>query len=99
MPFRPPLLPADKPTSIKHGGRYKYIDFYIDLMNPCKSFDSSLGKHMCKAACLSGSMDSLNPHRWKASSSITMVVVFVGCLYCCESTRDVTSSLYVKIGT
>ncbi len=31
-----------------------------------------------------------------ASGSITMVVVFVGCLWCCGWTRDVTSSLYVK---
>jgi hypothetical protein len=33
------------------------------------------------------------------SGSITMVVVFVGCLCCCGWTRDVTSSLYVKNGT
>jgi hypothetical protein len=33
MPFRPPLLPADKPTSIKHRGQYKYIDFYINSLN------------------------------------------------------------------
>ena len=31
-----------------------------------------------------------------ARGSITMVVVFVGCLCCCGWTRDVTSSLYVK---
>ncbi len=31
-----------------------------------------------------------------ASGSITMVVVFVGCLQCCGWTRDVTSSSYVK---
>ncbi len=34
-----------------------------------------------------------------ASSSITMVVVFVGCLCSCGWTRDVTSSSYVKNGT
>ncbi len=34
-----------------------------------------------------------------ASGSITMVVVFVGCLCCCGWTRDVTSSSYVKNGT
>jgi hypothetical protein len=34
-----------------------------------------------------------------ASGSITMVVVFVGCLCCCGWNRDVTSSLYVKNGT
>jgi hypothetical protein len=28
-----------------------------------------------------------------------MVVVFVGCLYCCGLTRDVSSLLYVKNGT
>ncbi len=33
-----------------------------------------------------------------ASSSITMVVVFVGCLCCCGWTRDITSSSYVKNG-
>jgi hypothetical protein len=34
-----------------------------------------------------------------ASSAITMVVVFVGCLCCCGLTRDVTSSSNVKNGT
>ncbi len=34
-----------------------------------------------------------------ASGSITMVVVFDGCLCCCGWTRDVTSSSYVKKGT
>jgi hypothetical protein len=34
-----------------------------------------------------------------ASGSITMVVVFVGCLCCCGWTRDIASSLYVKNGT
>jgi hypothetical protein len=32
-----------------------------------------------------------------ASGAITMVVVFVGCLCCCGLTRDITSSLYVKM--
>jgi hypothetical protein len=34
-----------------------------------------------------------------ASGSITVVVVFVGCLCCCGMTHDVTSSSYVKNGT
>ncbi len=34
-----------------------------------------------------------------ANGSITMVVVFVGCLCSCGWTCDVTSSLYVKNGT
>jgi hypothetical protein len=34
-----------------------------------------------------------------ASGSITMVVIFVVCLYCCGWTRDIMSSLYVKPGT
>jgi hypothetical protein len=34
-----------------------------------------------------------------ASSSITMVVVFVGCLCCCGWTHDVTRPSYVKNGT
>ncbi len=32
------------------------------------------------------------------SGSITMVVVFVGCLCCCGRTHDITSSSYVKFG-
>jgi hypothetical protein len=42
MPFRPPLSQADEPTSIKHRGQYNYIDFYINLLNLTKPFDSSL---------------------------------------------------------
>jgi hypothetical protein len=38
------LLPADEPTSIKHRGRYKYIDFYINLLNLTKPFNSGLEK-------------------------------------------------------
>jgi hypothetical protein len=34
-----------------------------------------------------------------ARGSITMVVVFVGCLRCCGWTRDVKRSFYVKYGT
>ncbi len=65
MPFWPPLLPADKPTSIKHRGQYKHIDFYINLLNLTKPFDSGLKKWMRKAACHSDSVDSSNPHRWR----------------------------------
>jgi hypothetical protein len=36
MPFWPPLLLADEPTSMKHRGQYKYIDFYINLLNLTK---------------------------------------------------------------
>ncbi len=65
MPFWPSLLPADKPTSIKHRGQYKYIDFYINLLNLTKPFNSGLKKWKRKAACHSGSVVSLNPRRWK----------------------------------
>jgi hypothetical protein len=65
MPFRPPLSPVDEPTSIKQRGGYKYIDFYIILMNLWKSFDTGLRKHMRKAACPSGGMDSSDPCRWR----------------------------------
>jgi hypothetical protein len=44
MPFQPPLLPADEPTSTKHRGRYNYIDFYINLLNLTIPFDSGLKK-------------------------------------------------------
>jgi hypothetical protein len=65
MPFRPPLLPADKPTSMKHRGQYKYIVFCINLLNSTKPFNSGRGQHMRKAARHSGGMDSLKPHRWR----------------------------------
>ena len=65
MPFRPPLLPADKPTSIKHRGQYKYIHFYINLLNLTKPFHSGLKKWMCKAARHLDGVDSSNPRRWR----------------------------------
>ncbi len=65
MPFRPPLLPADKPTSIKHRGQYKYIGFYINLLNLTKSFNSGLKKWMHKAARHSDGVDSSNPRCWR----------------------------------
>jgi hypothetical protein len=43
----------------------KYIDFYINLTNQTKSFDSSLGTNMSKAARPLGSMVSSNPSRWR----------------------------------
>jgi hypothetical protein len=61
----PPLLSADKPTSIKHRGWYKYIDFYISLLNLTKFFNSGLKKWMRKAARHSDGVDSLNPCRWR----------------------------------
>ncbi len=65
MPFWPPLSPADKPTSIKHRGWYKYNHFYINLLNLTKPFDSSLKKWMRKAAHHSGGVVSSNPRRWR----------------------------------
>ncbi len=51
MPFRQPLLlTADKQTSIKHRGQYKYINFYINLLNLIKPINRSLEKWMHEAA-------------------------------------------------
>jgi hypothetical protein len=41
----------------------KNIDFYINLTNQTKSFNSGLGTNMRKAACPSGGVVSLNPRR------------------------------------
>jgi hypothetical protein len=65
MPFWPPLLPADEPTSIKHRGGYKYIDFYINSLNLTKTFDSGLEKWMRKTARHSGGVVSSNPRPWR----------------------------------
>ncbi len=65
MPFRPPLLPVDEPTSINHRGWYNYIDFYINLLNLNKPFNNGLKKWMHKAAHHSDSVDSSNPRRWR----------------------------------
>jgi hypothetical protein len=43
----------------------KYIDFYINLMNQEKSFNSGLETNMRKAACSLGGVVSLNPRRWR----------------------------------
>jgi hypothetical protein len=43
----------------------KYIDFYTNLLNQTKSFDSGLGTNMRKAACPSGGVVSSNPRRWR----------------------------------
>ncbi len=65
MPFWPPLLQADKPTSIKHIDWYKYIDFYINLLNLTKPSKSNLEKWMRKAIHHLDSVDSLHPRRWR----------------------------------
>jgi hypothetical protein len=43
----------------------KIIDFYIDLTNQTKSFNSGLRKNMRKAARPLGGMVSSNPCCWK----------------------------------
>ncbi len=43
----------------------KYIDFYINLMDQTKSFDSGLRTNMRKAAHPLGGMVSSNPRRWR----------------------------------
>jgi hypothetical protein len=68
-------------------------------MNLFKSFDSSLGQYMRKAAHPLGGMESSIHAAGGASGSTTMVVMFLVCLCCCGWTRDVTSSTYVKNGT
>ncbi len=49
----------------KHWGWYKYIEFYINLLNLTKPFDSGLKKWMCKAAHHSDGVDSLNSRCWR----------------------------------
>jgi hypothetical protein len=39
--------------------------FYIALLNLTKPFKGGLGQYMHKAARPSGSVDSLNPSRWR----------------------------------
>ncbi len=60
--------------------RRQWTPFYFNLLKLLNRFDGGIGTNMRKAAHPSGGMDSSNPHRWRASSSITMVVVFVCCL-------------------
>jgi hypothetical protein len=65
MPLRPPLLPADMPNLRIHRGKSKLANFSFTLLNALKSFIGGLGQYMHKAAHHLGSMDSLNPHRWR----------------------------------
>jgi hypothetical protein len=76
-----------------------YIDFYINLMNQTKSFNSGLRLNMRKASCPSGGMVSSNPHHWRGKRRHhhgggvcwLFMLLWIDC--------DVTSSLYVKNGT
>jgi hypothetical protein len=99
MLFWPPLLPVDKPTSIKHRGRYKYIDYYINLLNLPKPFNSGLKNEWARPPTTWAAWYHQIHAAEGASGSITMVVVFVGYLCCCGWTRDVTRPSYVKNGT
>jgi hypothetical protein len=58
-------LAGGKPTSINHRSQYKYINFYINLLNLTQSLISGLGKRMCKAARPSGDVVSSNPRCWR----------------------------------
>ena len=51
------------PISIKHRGKYEYINFYFNLLNLLNCFNGILGKIMRKAAHPSGSVGSSNPRR------------------------------------
>ncbi len=96
MPFWPPLLPADKPKSIKHKNDTNILlstlIYWIEL-NPL----TAALKNECARPPATPTVWIHQIHAaGGASGSITMVVVFVGCLCCCGWTRDVTSSSYVK---
>jgi hypothetical protein len=53
------------PNSIKHRGKHKLINFYINLLNLLNRFDGGIGTSMSKAAHPSGGVDSSNPHSWR----------------------------------
>jgi len=53
------------PNSIKHRGKHKLINFYINLLNLLNRFDGSIGTSMRKAAHPSGGVGSSNPCRWR----------------------------------
>jgi hypothetical protein len=52
------------PNSIKHRGKHKLINFYVNLLNLLNRFDGGIGTSMRKAAYPSGGVGSSNPRRW-----------------------------------
>jgi hypothetical protein len=53
------------PNSMNIRSKKKYIDFYINLTNQTKSFESRLRTNMRKTARPSGGVVSSNPRRWR----------------------------------
>jgi len=53
------------PNLIKHRGKHKLINFYINLLNLLNRFDGGIGTSMCKDAHPSGGVGSSNPRRWR----------------------------------
>ena len=50
---------------MKHRGKHKLINFYINLLNLLNRFDGSIGTSMRKDAHPSGGVGSSNPCRWR----------------------------------
>jgi hypothetical protein len=53
------------PNSIKHRGKHKLINFYINLLNLLNIFNGSIGTSMRKDAHPLGGVGSSNPRRWR----------------------------------
>jgi hypothetical protein len=50
---------------MKHRGKQKLINFYINFLNLLNRFDGSIGTSMRKDAHPSGGVGSSNPCRWR----------------------------------
>ena len=98
MLFWQPLLTTDKQISIKHRGWYKYINFYINLLN-WNPLTEAMENECTRLPTTQAAWYHQIHVTGEASGSITMVVMFVGCLCRCGWTCDVTRSSYVKFGT
>jgi hypothetical protein len=99
VPLWPPLLPADKPTSIKHKVNKNILIstlIYWFYQNP---LTAALKQTWARLPTTQTVWIHWIHAAGGASGSITVEVVFVGCLCCYGQTRDVTSSSYVKNGT
>ena len=51
---------------LKYKRSKKILNFYVNIMNLSKPLGGGLATNMHKASRPSGSLDSLNPRRWKA---------------------------------
>ena len=86
------------PNSIKHRGKHKLLNNYINLSNLLNRFNGSIRTSMHKDSHPSGGVGSSNPRRWRDErlhhhgDGVCLVI----CAFCVVLTRDSSVVLVVR---